>query len=429
MPRSSDWKWTRLYTNPPDVPRSKPTWAEMEARIAGFPEKDREHVRAWFEHRRHSELLAPGSMRLYLQRLHRAAIELPAPLLEANRSGDLEALVKGWSRGLKDPWTPLCAWRLFLAFHREPHAWAIPPRRNRKTRASRRLRTGARTFNIVSDAEFKAALARAPSPMLRCALYMLWDTGMRPSELLSLRYSDIERDAQGHFYAALPEDEDEAAYPLKTGPRKVVLVESVASLREWLNHHPTKKGPLFPGERGPVMARRFLLDFIKEAVPGHTCKDFRHTAATRATLAGWNEATMRAYFGWEPASSMPSYYAEFTASDANRHKLKRAGLVADDEGSASVLPVRCSRCNTENVRENVYCYACGGPLQAHLIAEVVKMREATEKDAAATQDAEERILVRLRSEMLAELDAKRRDLEAREAALARPAARARRAAR
>lgn len=362
------WKWTKLYENPEEVPRSKPTWGEIDARVAGLPEKDRADVAEWVHHRRYVEMMSPGSMRIYLQRVQRASDALAPSLLEANRKGKLEALIKTWTAGLKDPWTPLSVWRLFLSYHEEPHEWTIPPRRSRKTRASRRLKAGVRTFTVVSEAEFHASLERVDTPMMRCALYMLWDTGMRPSELLSLRYQDIERDAHGHFYAALPEDEDDAAYPLKTGPRKVVLVESVPALREWLNHHPTKEGPLFLGIHGPVMARRYLLDFVKEVCPGHTPKDFRHTAATRATLAGWNEAQMRAYFGWEPNSPMPSYYAQFTASDANRMRLKQAGLLRED-GMKTLVPVRCLRCNTENVRENVYCHVCGAPLRAEMLAE------------------------------------------------------------
>jgi integrase/recombinase XerD len=41
---------------------------------------------------------------------------------------------------------------------------------------------------------------------------------------------------------------------------------------------------------------------------------FRHTAATERARLGWNEAQMRAYFGWSKSTDMPSRYVHLAGA-------------------------------------------------------------------------------------------------------------------
>ena len=349
----------------------KATWDEADWRVANFPgEENRADVSRYVDWKRGPRECSPGTVRTYLVVLAKAARDLKTPLLEAADNGSLERYLLKRATELRDKWQYLLVFRDYLAFHEKAHGYCVPPKGRPQTRATRRKGKKRRTFNVVSTAEFRKALRRCSGPMERALLYIMWDTGMRPGEALSLRYGDVERDAKGHFYVNLPEEEV-SAFNLKTGDRRVVLVESVAALREWVESHPTQETPdtLWPrAGRMIPMTRKTLARLVAEWTPGHTPKDYRHTAATRATLAGWNEAMMRAYFGWEPDSTMPSQYADFTASDANQMRLRKAGLLVEEGEDALIVPIKCARCNVDNERDRAYCYACGGPLRADLVA-------------------------------------------------------------
>ncbi|MHB8604895.1 MAG: tyrosine-type recombinase/integrase [Thermoplasmatota archaeon] len=349
------------------------TWEGIEAIVDGFPEKDRRSIREWNAWRRDVEEMAPGTQRIYLSYLQQASRAVSSPLLADATALESHALAK--ARTMKRPNIYLAPFKSFLEFHKADAKWTIPARPRSISRKKRERSSKQPKGNLVSEAEFEEALESCVGPMWRAILYVLWDAGFRTGELLSIRYGDVVH-VESTLKVDLPPD-DESFYPLKTGPREVILIEAVAALKEWLSYHPTKAAtdPLFVGfaekarrQTGavtflsPDMLERFIADVCHDHLPN----DFRHTAATRATLRGWNDALMRSFFGWSANSNMPSYYRIFTQEDANRMRLKEAGLLVEGP-EKPVRAVRCPACNTENARENVYCFACKSPLRSDLI--------------------------------------------------------------
>lgn len=222
--------------------------------------------------------------------------------------------------------TTMLCWRTYYTWKHDgdlPKAWHQVLRRPR-TRLLKEIKP-------LSDDEFQKLLKattldhrfEAPARVARrvCLVWLLWDTGFRISELLGLRVGSIEFDERGGAHLSIPPD----APDLKSGPRTVYVVECVGSLRAWLALHPFSDipdAPLFPGSNDnrvpttPSAALQVLYQLSERAgirrVHPHL---FRHTRATRAAAAGWNEAQLRGYFGWNADSEMASHYVHLAQGD------------------------------------------------------------------------------------------------------------------
>ncbi|HUR61953.1 MAG TPA: site-specific integrase [Candidatus Thermoplasmatota archaeon] len=204
---------------------------------------------------------------------------------------------------------------------------------------------------VISDGEFERMLVVASTwgprrkknhlgIMLVALLWLLWDLGVRASELLSLRVGSIRKDGQG-MWVTLPRDEE----GLKTGSRQVYGVLSSAAMNVWLSLHPDGGNPHAPlfltqWDRSGKHALQYqgLNDLIHdigdaagvnvdrlEAITAH---DFRHTACTRDGENDMQEQKMRKKYGWSPKSSMPSVYCHLRVEQLKEHALRSAGLTA-----------------------------------------------------------------------------------------------------
>jgi len=165
----------------------------------------------------------------------------------------------------------------------------------------------------------------------RAVLWALWDSGMRISELLSIRLGGCVFDERGGARLTLPPD----GIDLKTGPRSIYVIECVGALKAWLAHHPDprdREAPLFPSPiDGTTLnastVARALAKYCQRAGIRHIHPHlFRHTRATRAAEAGWNEAELRAYFGWAPGSAMASHYVHLAQAHMEERVRKDAQI-------------------------------------------------------------------------------------------------------
>lgn len=164
------------------------------------------------------------------------------------------------------------------------------------------LRAAVETTNMEAVAARRVAI-----------LWLMWDSGFRLSELLAVRLCDVQFDNEGGVTVGM----DPAAPDLKTGPRRIYLMECVGALRAWIAFHPDSRNPnarLFVNRSGddgmyPGAIHKLVKGLAKHAGLRHIHPHlFRHTRATRAADAGWNEPQMRPFFGWSPTSTMPTRY-------------------------------------------------------------------------------------------------------------------------
>jgi len=163
-------------------------------------------------------------------------------------------------------------------------------------------------------------------------LWILWDSGMRMSEVLALRRKSILPQDDGGMILSLPRD----APHLKTGPRDVYVLECVPYVEAWLKTARNKDAdaPLFPQSRDTTRTlfltytARILADLSTRAGIRHVHPHlFRHTRATRAAEAGWNEFEMNAYFGWTGSAKMAGRYVHLRDLHLRERVLRDRDLV------------------------------------------------------------------------------------------------------
>lgn len=157
-------------------------------------------------------------------------------------------------------------------------------------------------------------------------LQVLWESGARIGELLSLQRKHVSYDSQG---AILIVDG-------KTGMRRVRIIESAPVLDEWISCRSFRpEDRIFPNtyrayrKRLQVLAAR--AGVVKRMYP-HL---FRHSRAT--FLAGYlTEAQLCAYMGWTIGSAMPRIYVHLAGHDLDA-ALARIPTLASMPGAARRL--------------------------------------------------------------------------------------------
>lgn len=206
------------------------------------------------------------------------------------------------------------------------------------------VRMAPRDLKPLDKDEFKTLLATAaktPHPITglkhQALLWVLWDSGFRIGEVLSLTIGQVELDHKGGARLRLKP----AREGLKTGTRTVYVVECVGPLDSWLGAHPRADepdAPLFPNDRGhkyafywPQNINDLLNRLTRKAKLRHVTPHlFRHTRATRAARDGWNVPQLSAYFGWSVNSDMPGVYIHLSARDMEDKVRQDAGI--DENG-------------------------------------------------------------------------------------------------
>jgi integrase len=179
-------------------------------------------------------------------------------------------------------------------------------------------------------------------------LWTLRASGFRAGELLALDNGDVAFDEGGAWLNLR-----DGAGDLKTGGRRIYIVDGVPALKTWVALHPARQNreaPLFPGLRSKDGLQRLAYKDLGDLVrglaersganatlatnDGLTCHDFRHTCATEKARLAWNEAQMRRFFGWSSTSYMPSVYVHLNLDDMRAAVRRDAGLASPTDARA-----------------------------------------------------------------------------------------------
>ena len=218
---------------------------------------------------------------------------------------------------------------------------------------------------LLTEDDVRKLIDSADNPRDKAFLSVLYESGCRIGEILSLRVKNVIFDNYGAFLMVNG----------KTGPRRVRIISSVPSLTAWLNQHLRKhviEAPLWANRRrvrteqmsyggaSTLLIRLSRKINLNKPVNPH---NFRHSRATY--LANHlTEAQMKEYFGWVQASEMASVYVHLSGRDIDNAILKTYGLQTENNGKQeSILkPVACQRCSESNPSNNKFCLRCGFPL-------------------------------------------------------------------
>lgn len=197
----------------------------------------------------------------------------------------------------------------------------------------------------------------------RAILQLLYETGLRPSEILALKKSDLEFITEG-VRVHVPEG-------TKTGARDILAAgDAEPALANWINAHPIKAHDalLFPSEYGRGNFRHMgtanlnkqIKEIAKNAGIERRLKtyDFRHTAAT-INAKIFSDASLKTYMGWTPDSKMAAVYVNLSGKDTDPDVARKHHKPVEQPKEKPAEPKTCKRCRKVNMHDAEMCAYCG----------------------------------------------------------------------
>ena len=230
---------------------------------------------------------------------------------------------------------------------------------------------------LLTQDEVKRLIAAAATARDRALIAILYESGCRIGELLSLQIRQLQKHPHGFQITV------RAARGAR-GSRRLLLITTTPYLTAWLNQHPRPKdpsAPLWPSFacRSTPLTHRRASDILKttaqrakvtKPVNPHS---FRHARATH--LANHlTEAQMNEYFGWVQGSDMPSTYVHLSGRDVDQALLRLHNIAVRDEADSGqkFSLLRCPVCALQNPPSNNFCTRCGTILDEKTAKETIQ---------------------------------------------------------
>ncbi len=233
---------------------------------------------------------------------------------------------------------------------------------------------------LLTEDEVLRIAKAADNPRDRAFILILYESGCRIGELLSLKMKNVVFDQYGAVLRVTG----------KTGDRRVRIVSSAPALATWIQNHIKADDPecsLWPPLCNPFKFRDTPMDHqaiyhkvkeiavragIRKRVFPHL---FRHSRAT--SLAGkLTEAQMKEYFGWTQGSGMAAVYVHMSGRDVDNALLALHGLAKPEDKTEEKMRMRpCLRCKENNSPIATFCIRCGSPLEIQAIVQAENARK------------------------------------------------------
>lgn len=365
--------------------------ARLRSSVPGIPIDSAHAILQFAEARRAA--VSPQRTLTYLWNLHGAARRLGPDFLAPDRETPARFLNAYHD---KETWTKITArsvlysfwkWRFDQEGEDFPRWLKIPL----STRGASR-----RDHNDVLTPEEVARIADHTVNLRDKALiWVLYESGGRIGEVLTLRIGDVERTEYGAIRLYFPTG--------KTGRRTVPLFEAaVPNLLLWLRNHPRADDPGAPlwigieqanPDGGPI-GYRYVFKLLERAaaragitkpVNPHS---FRHSRATAvAQNPQVSTSVLEKFFGWQPGSPMAKTYVHLSGKEVEDALARAHGIdLGRSEAPQSKLPRVCARCSTSNDPDGKFCVQCGGPLSLEGVEERARWKADEEALADLLDD-------------------------------------------
>ena len=233
---------------------------------------------------------------------------------------------------------------------------------------------------IEDEVNRMAEVARTPRD--RALVLVLYDSGCRIGEMLSLKIRNVQFDNYG---AVLIVDG-------KTGMRRVRVIASASALANWISIHPLRDNTdaslwisLGTNSRDLPLKHRTACELLKTLAKKAGIKKriyphlFRHSRATH--LANHlTEAQLKQHFGWVQSSDMASTYVHLSGRDVDRALLKLNGMeVSEEKDEKSFRALICPRCKGRNSPDAKFCTQCGLCLDVKTAIEIDETRAKADR--------------------------------------------------
>lgn len=245
---------------------------------------------------------------------------------------------------------------------------------------------------LLTEDEVKRMVNDATNPRDKAFILVLYESGCRVGEILSLRIRNVQFDEYGA----------QLIVHGKTGMRRVRIIASAPALGTWLDNHPLKEdpdSPLWMGmgtrNRNSILsyaaAKEMLKDIakragIKKRVYPHL---FRHSRAT--VLANHlTEAQLKQHFGWVQDSKMAATYVHLSGREVDDTLLKLQGVRTEEGKKESEFKViTCPRCDEKNSPTSKFCSRCAAPFDLKIATKIDEVKAKADRVLALlVQDPE-----------------------------------------
>jgi len=230
--------------------------------------------------------------------------------------------------------------------------------------------------DILSEEEIKKMIKSAGSLRNRAIISVLYESGLRVSEFLSIRLEDVVPDEYGV----------KVRVDGKTGKRIIRLVNSVPDLEEWLRIHPSKSDTsAYLWTRSNRISTQLhysglygILIFIAKKARivdsnGKAKKIFPHLFRhSRASFLASKipESHLRNFMGWTEDSNMIKTYVHLSSDKIDEVVLSKVyGQRTEkmEEMIDKLAPKVCFNCGERNPQEYEFCLNCKWPLNVDAI--------------------------------------------------------------
>jgi site-specific recombinase XerD len=233
--------------------------------------------------------------------------------------------------------------------------------------------------DLLSENEIIKMIESTDSPRNKAVLAVLYDTGIRAGELLSLRKKDID----------LSTEPAHVTVNGKTGMRKIPIWFSAPYLARYLETVKGKRpddqvwkaiGSWSNTNRDidvGALAKLLKVAAKKAGIDKNIYPHlFRHSRASYYANK-LTEQQLKAFFGWAGGSKQAATYVHLSGRDIDNAILKVYGKKEIEENTKPRLTVQtCARCRESNSILALHCSRCGAALE---IATALKQEEMAEE--------------------------------------------------
>lgn len=243
--------------------------------------------------------------------------------------------------------------------------------------ADRMTKTAAQ---MLSNGEIEKIISAGKNVRDRCMLSMLAESGMRPFELLDLKWGDLKIDNYGVVINVSGKTEV---------PRFIRLVHSAPYLAAWKNDHPSPEDYsfIFTSLRAPQPEFRITHAGLKKVVRLAVAKAgikkkvspylFRHSNVTRMLEEGYSDSTIRMVHWGSQTTQMLGTYGHVSSSAIDAEILDKAGVVSRAKKERRQVN-QCYDCKTILKPTDEFCPKCGKPQSEEAKARVLTTKERIE---------------------------------------------------
>lgn len=235
--------------------------------------------------------------------------------------------------------------------------------------------------DLLTPEEKTRLLKATENPRDRALLEVLFESGRRLGEILTLRIRDIEFDEMGAKMFVNG----------KTGQDFVRIIASTPALSIWLDNHALSENhdaPVWIGLGWANRAKQLsygaawsLLKKISERAGVNKRTFFylmRHTRVdeTQGILTEPQQCMM---FGWKFGSQMPAVYMKRYGKHIDNAQALMNGVATKQRAVESVKPKVCIRCKFDNSPVSKFCNRCGALLDITMSTDLDQKKTMLDK--------------------------------------------------